>query len=65
MPKPSPVPARAAKYAAELHRQQVKRWQFLILGGVALGVIAILFFKQTPTLETTPLSVAGVQAAIV
>jgi thiol-disulfide isomerase/thioredoxin len=65
MPKASSVAARAAKHDAERHRQQVRLWQFLILGGVALGVIAILLIKQTPTLETTPLSVAGVQAAIV
>lgn len=65
MPKASPVAGSAAKHDAERHRQQVKRWQFLILGGVALGVTAILFIKQTPTLETTPLSVTGAPAAIV
>ena len=68
MPKAKPTAMHTAKHTAkhdaERHRQQVKLWQFLILGGVALGVIAILLIKQTPTLETTPLSVAGAQAAI-
>lgn len=62
MPKSKAAVARHD--AAARHQQQVKLWQFLILGGVALGVIAILLIKQTPTLETTPLSVAGAPAAI-
>lgn len=64
MPKARAVATHAAKPAPNRHQQQVKLWQFLILGGVALGVIAILLLKQTPTLETTPLSVAGAQTAV-
>lgn len=64
MPKAKAVASHPPKSPPNRHQQQVRLWQFLILGGVALGVIAILLIKQTPTLETTPLSVAGLQSAI-
>ncbi|MFO7635516.1 MAG: hypothetical protein R6W76_23420 [Caldilinea sp.] len=64
MSKARPVATQASKPAPNRHQQQVRLWQFLILGGVALGVIAILFIKQAPALEMTPLQVAGAQAAV-
>lgn len=64
MPKAKAVAGDASKPATNRHQQQVRLWQFLIFGGVVLGVIAILLIKQTPMLETAPLSVAGAQSAI-
>lgn len=64
MPKAKAVAGHASKPAANRHQQQVRLWQFLIFGGVVLGVIAILLMKQTPILETTPLSVADAPSAI-
>ena len=50
MPKAKPAAARTTTHpnATSRHQQQVKLWQFLILGGVAVTVIAILLIKQAP-----------------
>ena len=50
MPKAKPAVARTTTHpnATSRHQQQVKLWQFLILGGVAVTVIAILLIKQAP-----------------
>jgi hypothetical protein len=64
MPKSRPATVPAATSPSARHQQQVRLWQFLILGGVVLGVIAILLYKQTPVRETTPLQVSGVQASV-
>lgn len=46
MPKSKAAVARHD--AAFRHQQQVKLWQFLILGGVVVAVLAIFFLKQAP-----------------
>ena len=50
MPKAKPAVARTTMHAnaTPRHQQQVKFWQFLILGGVAVSLIAILLIKQAP-----------------
>jgi thioredoxin-like negative regulator of GroEL len=50
MPKAKLAAARTTEHPSvtSRHQQRVKLWRFLILGGVAVSVIAILLIKQAP-----------------
>jgi thioredoxin-like negative regulator of GroEL len=64
MPKAKPAAVRPTSHPnpTSRHHQQVKLWQFLILGGVAVTVIAILLIKQAPASPPPTALAAGVGA---